>query len=318
MSSAFWIVTAHTVLIVALGSAYFRRYEVARPPIGVLNLRDVAVIFGGIVVMPYAYLSLPTWAAGALLTGIAMTVVYIASEPVLRRRGFVWTASLGLIVADVAAAVLYGTASNRFLAVNNVVLVVAVVGVANLLAQGGMKARDVAVLGGALTVYDAVATLQLTLMTDLLQQLGQLPLAPFVGWSEGDATFAIGVGDLLLATLFPLVLRRAYGRRAALVGAATAVGVLTTLVALGDTGIVTVAIPAMTILGPLMVVQYAVWRLRCGRERTTRAYLSAEPLGRPDPAPARSGLRRSFPVHRAGRTTPIMSPGLAETSLEGR
>jgi hypothetical protein len=36
------------------------------------------------------------------------------------------------------------------------------------------------------------------------------------------------------------------------------------------------AVPLMTVLGPLMVAQYAYWRRR-GRERTTRRYLEDEP-----------------------------------------
>ena len=38
--------------------------------------------------------------------------------------------------------------------------------------------------------------------------------------------------------------------------------------------------PAMVVLGPLMVLQYAYWRRRCGTERTTWQYLQAEPLRR--------------------------------------
>jgi hypothetical protein len=36
--------------------------------------------------------------------------------------------------------------------------------------------------------------------------------------------------------------------------------------------------PVMTVLGPLMVLQYLWWSRRLGPERTTRAYLLAEPL----------------------------------------
>jgi hypothetical protein len=41
------------------------------------------------------------------------------------------------------------------------------VGAANLWAQSGMRARDAAVLAGALTLYDFIFTSQLTLMADL-------------------------------------------------------------------------------------------------------------------------------------------------------
>jgi hypothetical protein len=52
--------------------------------------------------------------------------------------------------------------------VNNTVLVLAVMGVTTLWAQSGMKARDVAMLAGALTFYDLVATSLLPLTSDLI------------------------------------------------------------------------------------------------------------------------------------------------------
>jgi hypothetical protein len=39
-----------------------------------------------------------------------------------------------------------------------------------------------------------------------------------------------------------------------------------------------VAVPLMSGLGPLMVVQYGYWTRRRGPERTTWEYLQAEPL----------------------------------------
>ena len=42
-----------------LSWAYFRRYPVARPPIGVFNLRDVVVLLAAIALIPYLYLELP-------------------------------------------------------------------------------------------------------------------------------------------------------------------------------------------------------------------------------------------------------------------
>lgn len=39
-----------------------------------------------------------------------------------------------------------------------------------------------------------------------------------------------------------------------------------------------VSFPVMPVLGPLMILQYAYWAHRRGRERTTWQYLEAEPL----------------------------------------
>jgi hypothetical protein len=38
-----------------------------------------------------------------------------------------------------------------------------------------------------------------------------------------------------------------------------------------------VLFPVMILLGPLIVLQFAYWRRRLGRERTTQQYLQAEP-----------------------------------------
>src|SRR3712207_7525272 len=54
------------------------------------------------------------------------------------------------------------------LSLHDALPILAIVGVTNLWAQGGMKARDVAVLGAALAVYDLIATSLSPLMMDQL------------------------------------------------------------------------------------------------------------------------------------------------------
>jgi hypothetical protein len=49
--------------------------------------------------------------------------------------------------------------------------------------------------------------------------------------------------------------------------------------ALIELGIVEVALPVMTVLGPLMAAHYGYWIRRRGEERTTWQYLQAEPVG---------------------------------------
>lgn len=57
--SSFYVVFGFATSAVLLGRAYFRRYEIIRPPVGVFNLGDVTVMIGAIVVLPYLYLALP-------------------------------------------------------------------------------------------------------------------------------------------------------------------------------------------------------------------------------------------------------------------
>ena len=98
-----------------------------------------------------------------------------------------------------------------------------------------MRARDAAILGAALTVYDAVATALLPLMSDLFDQLSRMPFAPIVGWTAGsDGRWSgIGVGDLLVMTVFPLVMRKAFSREAGVAALAIASVLLAAILAFG-------------------------------------------------------------------------------------
>jgi hypothetical protein len=278
MSPSLPVVVGLTATALLVGWGYFRRYQITRPPLGVLNLWDVGLMVGAIIVVPYLYLALPLWLATGLLALAFLSVFYVMAEPVLRARWAIWAAVLVLLAADVGAAHLYGAYSAVFFAVNDGVLLVAVMGLSNLWAQSGMKARDVALLAGVLTLYDLIATSILPVTTDLISRLAGIPFAPMVAWGAGGGRLGIGLGDLLLATVFPLVMRKAFGRAAGLVALAIALGTLGALLTLLELRGVPAMLPAMTPLGPLMVLQYVYWVHRRGPERTTRAYLQAEPV----------------------------------------
>jgi hypothetical protein len=294
MSSAFYVVLGHTVAALLLGWWYFRRYRVTRPPIGVLNLRDVILMLGAIVVVPYLYLMLPAWLVVCLLGLGIMSVLYVTVEPLLPARTWaVWLVVLGLMGTNVATALHFGVPSSWFFAVNNAILVIAIVGATNLWAQSGMRARDAAVLAGALAVYDLIATAFLPLMYELVARLAGLPFAPLVAWPmAGDGQWlGAGLGDLLVATVFPLVLRKAFGRTAGWVALAVCCATMALMLLVLDLGIVHVGIPAMVVLAPLLVVQYLYWaRRHRGLERTTAEYLRADPT---------TGRRAVLPHQRA-------------------
>ena len=276
MNLALLILLTHVFAAIGLSQLYLRRYPLARPSLGVLNLWDVGLMLAGIVLIPYFYLALPRWAA-ALVAGAAMLgILGMTWEPVLRARPLIWLASLALAGADIGAALAFGATSGSFFAINNAVLVVGTVGVANLWAQSGLKARDLAVLAGALTLYDFVFTSKLPLMTDLFSRLSALPFAPMLAWPTGNAGHwvALGLGDLLMAAAAPLVMGKAYGRAAAFSAAVLSFGAILCVVLLP----LTAAFPVMVVLGPLTVLQYFYWRKQRGAERTTREYLCEEPL----------------------------------------
>jgi hypothetical protein len=278
MVLASFVVLSHVAAALILAWLYFRRYAMTRPPVGVFNLGDVAVMIGMVILVPFLYLWLPLWAVAALLTLASTSLLYFTWEPVLRPAWKVWLVTILLAAADLFTALLPDLDPVWFFAVNNAVILISVVGVTNLWAQSGMKAREAAILGAALAVYDLIATSLLPLMNDLFARLEGLPFAPELAWPVNAAGdwLGIGLGDLVLAAVFPLVMRKAFGRTA---------GIAAMLIGLGAIGLLVLSVlfgfveifPVMVLLGPLMALQYVYWRRR-RQERTTWQYLQAEPM----------------------------------------
>ncbi len=276
MPPSLYVVFGFSAGAMLLSWAYFRRYRIARPPIGVLGLGDVLVMIGAIILIPFLYLALPLWFVTGLLSLAMLSILYFALEPVLRSSWLTWLVVLLLVGVTTLSNLWLGASSPLFVFINNTVLLLAVVGATNLWAQGGMKARDVAALAGVLALYDLVATSLLPLMGDMAARLAGIPFAPAVSWGVGSQQLSIGLGDLLLMPTFALVMWKAFGLPAGVTAMAVnlvTLAALLTLVVLGD---VPVLVPVMTVLGPLMVAQYAYWFRRLGPERTTRQYLRAQ------------------------------------------
>jgi len=283
------LVLGHAVVSVMLGWLCFRRLSLQRPPVGVFGLADVGVLLGGILVVPLLYLALPLWTVSGLLALGALNALNLLVEPCLPSPIVRWTMLIGLGAAELGAWWARDAGSAELREVNNVVTVLVAVAIANLWAQSGMKARDAAVLGAALALYDVVATWQLPLMGDLFTRVAGLPFAPLLAWPDGTdgRWLGLGLGDLLLLTAFPLVQRKAFGRRSGLVAAVTGLGALVGIVALAPrAGIAT--FPVMVVLGPLMVVEYLWCARHLGRERTTHQYRLAESARRTEPTPGQA------------------------------
>src|SRR6266851_2238907 len=198
------VVLGGAVCAILGGWAYFRRYQVSRPPIGVFNLKDLALMVLFIILVPFLYLVLPTWLAAGLLLLAALSVLYFTWEPVLHARWATWLAVCALLTADMGTAFLLGVRSNGFFAVNDAVLVMVVVGISNLWAQSGMKARDAALLGAFLAVYDVLATSQLPLTSTLFAHLAGLPFAPLLSWGSGRGAMGMLLA-LPLQGVFPVM-----------------------------------------------------------------------------------------------------------------
>lgn len=275
------VVSGLVALVVLTGLVYFRRFAMTLPPAGTINLRDIAAALAAIGLVPYLYLALPPPAVALIFGGAVLGILYFTLEPVLRARSAVWAVVLSLVAGDIVLALTLGTGSVAFLVLNNAVLVLVVTGMTNLWAQSGMKARDVAVFAGALAVYDWIATVRLTVMEDLVGRLLSLPFVPLLAWPAGPPArgpAGAGLGDLLVASLFTLVMRKSFGRAAGWLAAGVSLTAIAAILSLFAAGVLTEAVPAMVVLGPLMIAQYLGWRRGRGQERTTGQYLQAEPL----------------------------------------
>ena len=276
------IILFHIAAAMLLSWLYFRRYAMHRVPIGVFNLTDIAIMIGMVILVPFLYLWLPIWVVAGLLALASLSILYFTWESVLRSAWAVWLVTILFIGADLITALRPDIEPTWFFTVNNIVIVLTVVGVTNLWAQSGMKVRDAAILGGALAIYDLIATSLLPLMNDLFARLGELPFVPELIWplNSGGEWLSIGLGDLVLATVFPLVMRKAFGRAAGLAAMSLGLIAISLLILSLISGLLVGTFPVMVVLGPLMVLQYAYWHRRQPQERTTWEYLQAEPIDR--------------------------------------
>src|SRR5438270_796016 len=92
--SAFYVVVAYAAGAVLLAWLYFRHFRVSRPPIGVFNLRDVTLIIGAIVLVPYLYLTVPPWFEATLLGLGLLTILQVTFEPILPGRWTAWVMAI--------------------------------------------------------------------------------------------------------------------------------------------------------------------------------------------------------------------------------
>jgi hypothetical protein len=257
---------------VALASIYLRRVSIERPPVGKYNSRDIAIMMVFVVVLPPLYLRLPSWIVALLLGAVFLGVLRFTLTPLLRSTAL-W-AALVLVAVDLASALVGDRALGpwMFLAANNALVVIGVVGVCNLYVQNGMSARDVVFFGVALGVYDFVATVFLPVMVEFFEQLRTIPFTPIMAWGRGRGAAPIGLGDVLMLTLWALVAWKAFGSTPGWIAAATGIATVSCFYWLASVDLIPAGVPTMAALGPLMGLEYAVFRRVIGPERTVSAF----------------------------------------------
>lgn len=264
------VVLAAVGAIVVLGVRYLDRLHINRPPVGTYNRSDVVFMVAVLAILPPLYLALPPWALVAVFALFLLVVLHYTLGPALPRPIPLAAAAL-LVAGDVVVFAAVGGSHAAFLAVNGVVLGIAVIGVCNLYVQSGMRAEHVALFAGVLTVYDYVATLGTSLMTRFLAALSDIPLAPVLAWGGPERGIGIGLGDLLVLLLWTLAARKAYGRVASLIAASSGLATVAAIFALFWLDVYNEPVPVMVVLGPAVVAQQLLWSRRL-RERTVHEW----------------------------------------------
>ncbi len=278
---------------------YFRTWSMTRPPLGTVNLGDITMTLVFVVTLPFLYLWLPGWILVTMLAVTSLSILWFVAEPIMASALARWGFAGGLVIAELLL-VRQGTGEAVFLLANNVVILVMVVGVSNVWAQGGLRARDLAIFAGAIAVYDLIATGVFPLTTDMIERLAGFPFVPMVVWPAGDGQWTgIGMGDLLMAAVGPLVLRKAFGRAAGLAAMMLALGVIASVLLIARWGTVPETFPTMVVLGPVMIAQYLWLGRRYGGERTYARYLTEEPVV-PKPVIVHHGMVTADPGPREG------------------
>jgi len=278
------IVLGGALLTSACALLYFRRVRLERPPLGVFNPRDVAVLLFFILALPFLYLIVPTEVLTGLLVLTFVSALYFALRPFLLAR-YLWPLLLLLMVANILITEnLLGTRQGwqLYWVLTSAIVLTASVGVANLYVQGGMSVRQIAWFALLLAFYDGFFNLVVPISQKLADRFEGQPLDPSIGFTVGIYSANIGLGDLLVFSLFTIAAYKGFGKRGAIAsfiiiaifGAlipATSPLILTAFVR-QNVGIV---VPAQVFFGPAALVTY--WLLsRHSAERTMGQWISEQ------------------------------------------
>ena len=267
---------------------YLRRVRLDRPAIGRFNGRDITVLFTFLVLLPHFYLVLPGWMLRGVLVVSFSAALAIGYRPLLNPTAL-WLGIGVLIGADLwmGERMINNVVNWQWVwAQNSVVVLLAVIAIANLYVQGGMQLKHVALFAGGLAIYDSIFTLAFPLSNELIRSFVNHALFPAMGMRIGFDEATVGLGDLLVYAGFVMAAYKAYGKpglRLALplvvVFGAIAPSLSGLLLNYVDSRL-DVVIPAQTWFGPAAVLGYLWLRRRYGRERTMKEYLASPDAGR--------------------------------------
>src|SRR3984885_9634949 len=280
----FCIIMAGVVLVCAGALAYFRRVRMERPAVGTFNARDVVILLVLIGVLPWVYGWLPVPVVTCVLVLTFASALYIGYRPMLGSVG-IWL-GIGLLFGlDIwSSHHVMGTIPGWQLwyTEQSIMVGLGVIAVCNLYLQGGMKLRHVAWLSLGLAFYDVLFAAYYPLTGRLLARYITHPLTPVLSMRFGEVDYAVGLGDLLVYSLFFVAAYKAYGARAAAIAAGVIVvmgGFATAFIPFlfnFSNANLDILIPAQSLFGPVAFVTYLWMKRHYGRERTMAEYLASQ------------------------------------------
>ena len=92
-------------------------------------MTDVVIAVLIIILAHFLYVVLPLWMTIELFALAALSALYYTMEPLLRIRALALLASSIFVVADIGAAWIFGTKNNGFFLVNDLVILLVIIGV---------------------------------------------------------------------------------------------------------------------------------------------------------------------------------------------
>jgi hypothetical protein len=284
LSTELGVIMVGTIAVCGGALAYFRRVRMDRPAIGTFNTRDIVILLVFIGVLPFVYGWLPVPLVTCLLTLTFASALYIGYRPLLGPAG-IWLV-IGLVIGFNiwSSNHIMGTLAGWMVwyAEQGIVVALGAIAVCNLYLQGGMKLRHVAGLSLGLAGYDAAFATYYPLAGGLIARYLTHPLTPLFGMRFNYFDYAIGLGDLLVYSLFFVAAYKAYGARAATIaaGVIAVMGCFATayvpfLFNFADANL-DLLVPAQSLFGPAAFVTYLWMKRHYGRERTMAEYLAAQ------------------------------------------
>ncbi|MBW5483340.1 hypothetical protein [Streptomyces bambusae] len=267
------VTTALALAVVTGAITYFRRIRTPRPPVGLFNGRDIFLMMGFVLALPYVYLALPGATLPVVLALVFAGGLSVGYTPVIANGRLRWTLIVLLIASVLVFHLAFGETAAPYWVANSCVVGLVVVSATNLNVQGGMRLGNVAWFLLALAVYDAFFAWVVPLTEELADAVQGYPYAPAAGLRIGeDLGAVVGMGDLLAYALFTTAAYKAYGKAGLTTGLAlvTLFGAVAPVAALhlitAVTGHAPALIPAQVFFGPAAFIGYVLLRRR-GPER---------------------------------------------------